>query len=46
MHVAAASEAAVLLGVPAKLPAAALQAVRPAVPVGLFIVDVEVALQA
>jgi hypothetical protein len=46
MHVAAASEAAVLLGVPAKLPAAALQPVWPAVLVSFFIIDVEVALQA
>src|SRR5207253_11424416 len=46
VHVAAAPEPAVLLGVPAELPAAAVQAVRPAVRLRLLVVDLDVPLQA
>src|SRR5207245_10148070 len=46
VHVAAAPEPAVLLGVPAELPAAAVQAVRPAVLLRLLVVDLDVPLQA
>src|SRR2546428_5791560 len=46
VHVAAAAEAPVLLGVPADLPAAAVLPIRPAVLLGLLVVDLDVALQA
>src|SRR5262249_60684112 len=46
VHVAAAAEATVLLGIPAELPGAAAQAVGPAVLLRLLVVDLDVPLQA